>query len=194
MQETAAHTIRMIQDLLKKEDEHMRLTSDIYATLLGSMPSFNQDPDRILLNQEHIAARKKIYETVPRPDLHKESHAKWLGGMRPGGKLYGQIEQELYEFDRMGSFIQKGRMPEEVVLSLWYDVIARMTVLLREFIRQQIEKRGTGYLFNFRWLARRNLEYITRRHAKDEIRLMQKGVSTVLTIEEITEALSILAP
>ena len=156
---------------------HIKVTRDV---------EFMSHFDEKLVSEDHKKNRRMIYTSIPHPSLEKKVHENWLEKIVALPECE-QIEAELYSFDRMGLFFRKADMDPELVLDLWFDVLARLTVLLQYFIRKKVEERGEGYMLNFRWLARRNIEYIKKKRA-GPIKL--KGIE--ITTEEISAAIKVL--
>lgn len=164
--------------------------------------SFMQTFDLIL--QQGSQARRAIYNNVPRPDLPTTEtwHEDWLKTTKEGSDLYGQIEGELKRFDRMGLFLRKAHMDREIFLSLWFDVIARLCVLLCKFVAKETKSKGPGYLLNFRFLARENLQYVKDKHKLDRILIQQVSTpmlpwqtndSSEINIDALESAVSVMS-
>ena len=82
---------------------------------------------------------------------------------------------------------------------MWFDVIARLSFVLHEFILQEIEARKSkAYAENFCWLARRNLEYLrNKRYYLDPIAVWfgrAKGPPVPISLNDLERAVNALGP
>ena len=127
-----------------------------------------------LLEADHRENRKYIYNNVSHPKENIERLRNWLLDSESESTkqdAFFKVENELYEFNRMGLYLRKGKIDTEIGLDIWFDVLARFTVLLPEWISRERERRGKDYLVNLIWLLRENYKYIANFRSDTPIRL-----------------------
>jgi hypothetical protein len=153
---------------------------------------FLQNFEHVLRNEKQVNTRRLIYVSVPHPYSEKQKYQEWLQKIDDSPNYY-KIESAIYQIDRVAFLIKKTNLDLKLVLELWFDVIARLTLLLQGFIRREINRRGQAYAENFRWLAAKNLEYIKdeRSHMNPPVRLLRgnKRTPIPISIEDLTIAI-----
>jgi hypothetical protein len=122
---------------------------------------FLRDFKEFMLNKDHMAARRMIYRNVPHPFAESKAHEQWLSDVKRKHGMYLKIENEIYTIDWLAYVVRQSKVKVDLILDQWFDVIARLTILLHRFIWKEVESRGSlAYVENFCWLARRNVKYI----------------------------------
>ena len=154
--------------------------------------------DEKLVTQEFSKGRAAIYDKVPCPTVstEKEAHDHWVAARRKDGDLFEKIQTQLYEFDRMGLFLDKARIDSRLALDLWFDVIVRLTVLLQFFVAEERRIRGRGYMVNFIRLTRKNYNFINKHYRRREFRLYRQSKpiegSVPISLAELANAVAFL--
>jgi hypothetical protein len=94
--------------------------------------------------------------------------------------------------------VRQSKVGVELVLEQWFDVVARLTVLLHQFIQSEIESRKNNYVENFCWLARKNVEYIRdkRSYLHPIVTLIRepKKTNLLISLDDLEKAVKVLAP
>ena len=177
----------------KKQLRQMKLASDV---------EFLRDTTQDLVSKDYVTQRGMIYREVPLPHEDDKRHEAWLAEIsnRPKPPIAEAIDAQLYEFDRIALFFRMTEMKEELVLGLYYDVLARFCFLLQRYLQREIQNnRGGGFMVYFRWLARRNLAYVEnwykrKRPEEPGIKLMRGhgGGSFELSVDDLRDAIDVI--
>lgn len=167
---------------MKLTNEHMKLTNDV---------EFVREFDKDLIGKEHDDIRRFIFIEIPYPVDEQQQHKDWLRDFLASheSEKFKQLELELKHFDRMGLFLRMAKLNPELALDIWYDVLARFTVILQYFIAQKVEARGDGYLLNLRWLLKQNYEFFAEKRRGKSIKIERPTRIIVVKSEDIENAL-----
>jgi hypothetical protein len=161
---------------------------------------FLRDFKEFMLDEKHRKVRQTIYRNVPHPFAESKAHERWLSNLITNKtQLYHKIETEIYTIDWLAHMIRKSEINVNLVLEQWFDVIARLAVLLHRLIQSEIKaRRSTAYAENFCWLARRNVEYIRgeRGYLNPPVMLIREPEKSDLPISlsDLEKAARVLAP
>ena len=100
-------------------------------------------------------------------------------------KDFQKVESVLNEFNRLGYYVQKKWVKRNDAFDLWFDVLARFSVLLPNLIKRERDRKGEVFMEKLMWLLEMNFKYIKKYRVSKDIKLEVKEIIYLITHENI---------